>query len=218
MISRLPPRLAAETGLMVNVQNDASAAATAEKLTGKAHGLHNAICLYLGYGLGAGLILKREVFVGRHGNAGEIGMIRDFSSDTAGAVMERRVALGGFCARFGLDHADRHLFQNIERLLKEGGAEIEDWLNGAASRVDQLSEILRLTFDPDAIILCGTAPEVLIEALVWRVNQKRQSKCTRGHKQGLLVGHCDPWIVAIGAAAEPISRSFDPNYSAMLKA
>jgi hypothetical protein len=27
----------------------------------------------------------------------------------------------------------------------------------------------------------------------------------------------DPWAVALGAAAEPISRAFDPRFSAILK-
>jgi hypothetical protein len=27
----------------------------------------------------------------------------------------------------------------------------------------------------------------------------------------------DPWSVALGAAAEPISRAFDPRFSAILK-
>ncbi|NUS70583.1 MAG: ROK family transcriptional regulator, partial [Ensifer adhaerens] len=33
----------------------------------------------------------------------------------------------------------------------------------------------------------------------------------------LQVGFTDPWAVAIGAAAEPISRTFDPRFSAILK-
>ncbi len=33
----------------------------------------------------------------------------------------------------------------------------------------------------------------------------------------LQIGFTDPWAVAIGAAAEPISRTFDPRFSAILK-
>ena len=33
----------------------------------------------------------------------------------------------------------------------------------------------------------------------------------------LQLGFTDPWAVAIGAAAEPISRTFDPRFSAILK-
>ena len=34
----------------------------------------------------------------------------------------------------------------------------------------------------------------------------------------LTLGRADPWMVALGAAAEPISRAFDPRFSAIQKA
>jgi hypothetical protein len=33
----------------------------------------------------------------------------------------------------------------------------------------------------------------------------------------LQLGMTDPWTVALGAAAEPIGRAFDPRFSAILK-
>ena len=52
--------LAVGTGLNVGLQNDAAACATAERLVGAAHGVDHAVCLYVGYGIGAGLILNGE--------------------------------------------------------------------------------------------------------------------------------------------------------------
>jgi len=66
--------LSAGTGLNVTLQNDAAACATAERMVGAAHGLDHAVCLYVGYGIGAGLILGGELYSGARGNAGEIGM------------------------------------------------------------------------------------------------------------------------------------------------
>ena len=34
----------------------------------------------------------------------------------------------------------------------------------------------------------------------------------------LMIGDANRWAVAMGAAAEPISRAFDPRLAAMLKA
>ncbi|MGB5801764.1 MAG: ROK family transcriptional regulator, partial [Mesorhizobium sp.] len=48
--------LAAGTGLSVGLQNDSAACATAERLLGAAQGVDHAVCLYVGYGIGAGLI------------------------------------------------------------------------------------------------------------------------------------------------------------------
>lgn len=213
----LGPELAAHSGLEVNVQNDASAAATAERMTGKAHGLRNGVCLYLGYGLGAGLILNRDLFNGRFGNAGEIGMIRDLGAEGPASVMERAVALGSFCARFGLDYSDEALFGQIEALLRQPPEGLTAWLDEAARRLGWLAGILQLLLDPDAVILCGTAPPALIQALAARVNAQSGPMGGQPRRLPLLVGRGDPWIVATGAAAEPISRNFDPNYAAILK-
>jgi predicted NBD/HSP70 family sugar kinase len=213
----LADELAERSGLEVNVQNDASAAATAERMTGKAHGLRNGVCLYLGYGLGAGLILNRDLFNGRYGNAGEIGMIRDLGASGPASVMEHAVALGGFCARFGLDYSDAALFARIEALLRDPPAGLSDWLDEAARRLGWLAGILQLLLDPDAVILCGTAPPALIQELGSRVNAQAGPMGGHPRRLPLLIGRGDPWIVAIGAAAEPISRNFDPNYAAILK-
>ncbi|TIV44804.1 MAG: ROK family transcriptional regulator, partial [Mesorhizobium sp.] len=54
--------LAAGTGLNVGLQNDAAACATAERIVGAAHGVDHAVCLYVGYGIAAGLILNGELY------------------------------------------------------------------------------------------------------------------------------------------------------------
>ena len=205
-------RLEQATGLSVNLQNDAAAAATAEKLTGRAHGLRNVVCLYLGYGLGAGLVLNGELFAGEDGNAGEIGMLSSpFDAETP---LEHVVSLGAFCKRFGLDHSAPGLFAEIEGLLCEGGSEVDAWLEAAAKRLDWVAELMQVSLAPQAVVLCGTAPPLLIEILARRVNARRGAAAGR---PSIEVGLADPWTVAIGAAAEPISRNFDPRYSALFK-
>ena len=199
----LTDRLAEATGLDVALQNDAGAAAIAERLTGRAHGLRNAVCLYLGYGLGAGLILNGELFGGRHGDAGEIGMIPLSPGD--GAVLEHRVGLAGFCDRFGISLSEGQMFDEIERVLARNDPALQDWIATAAGQLGWATRMLRLVIDPQAVILCGTAPQELLTRLAAQAGG------------GLVVGHANPWVVALGAAAEPIARNFDPKYAALLK-
>lgn len=59
--------------LPVRVENDANAAAIAERWLGNAKDVDDYICLVLGTGIGGGLVLKGEVYRGAHGMAGEIG-------------------------------------------------------------------------------------------------------------------------------------------------
>jgi hypothetical protein len=80
---------------------------------------------------------------------------------------------------------------------------------------------LESVFDPQTIILCGGAPRSLIEKLVERMQPSLSSVSERQERfpqPRLQPGLGDPWAVALGAAAEPISRAFDPRFSAILKA
>lgn len=61
------------TGLPVSVENDANAAAIAEKWIGHAQGIENYLCIVLGTGVGGGIVINGDVYRGAHGMAGEFG-------------------------------------------------------------------------------------------------------------------------------------------------
>lgn len=63
------------TGLPVVMDKDVTASAVAELWAAPANGGGNFIYVYVGTGIGAGLVLNDEVFRGSSGNAGEIGHI-----------------------------------------------------------------------------------------------------------------------------------------------
>ncbi|MFD1392290.1 ROK family protein [Lacticaseibacillus jixianensis] len=65
--------LADRLHLPVKVENDANAAAIAERWLGNAQGIDDYVCLVLGTGIGGGLVLNGQVYRGSHGMAGEIG-------------------------------------------------------------------------------------------------------------------------------------------------
>ncbi|WP_321384426.1 ROK family protein [uncultured Enterococcus sp.] len=61
------------TGLPTAVENDANAAAIAEKWIGNAQELDDYLCIVLGTGVGGGIVLNGQVYRGAHGMAGEFG-------------------------------------------------------------------------------------------------------------------------------------------------
>jgi predicted NBD/HSP70 family sugar kinase len=73
--SALPARLAAATGLPVLLENDATAAALGERLYGAGRALRHFLLVYVGVGLGGGLILDGAPYKGAWGNAGELGHV-----------------------------------------------------------------------------------------------------------------------------------------------
>jgi len=210
--------LAEGSGLKVVLQNDAAAATTAERLVGAAHGVGHAVCIYFGYGLGAGLILNGELFRGINGNAGEIGMALCPGPPGTSPTLEHHASVASLCRMLGLKPSDPDLFAKIEEAVQRADPAMERWLANASKHLRWAVHILESLFDPQTIILCGGAPRILIDRLL--DNMLPLLPSLSAHKQRDLPriqpGLADPWAVALGAAAEPIARAFDPRYSAIL--
>ncbi len=210
--------LAAGTGLDVSRQNDASAFATAERMVGAAHGLEHAVCLYVGYGVGAGLILNGALYGGANGNAGEVGMAL-IGSGPERTPLEHRASLASLCDHLGIDP----LAPDIHAVLSERAASadpaIETWLEAAAADLRWSVHLIETIFDPETIILCGSAPETLARRLIAAVEPLLPSNAARNDRSlpRLQLGITDPWAVALGAAAEPIGTAFDPRFAAIFK-
>lgn len=218
----LVERIAEGTGLEVALQNDASAAATAERLLGAAHGLDHAICIYFGYGLGTGMILNGELYGGAHSNAGEIGMMLTLAPGDGADVepLEHYASMAALCKLLDLDPSAPDLFAMVTDAVLHGGPKLEQWMDDVAERLRRTVQMLELVFDPQTIILCGGAPRALIDRLVEKIEPLLPSIAERASRYPaprLQAGLADPWSAAMGAAAEPIARAFDPRFSALLK-
>ncbi|HUW61608.1 MAG TPA: ROK family protein [Candidatus Bathyarchaeia archaeon] len=110
------------------VERDAVAMALAEKMFGESRALHNFAVLYLGTGVGVGLILNGRPYRGSHGQAGEIG------HTTIDCASNRRCSCGGTgcleCYASGkalCEHVVNHMKQGQSTSLshvEESGAEI----------------------------------------------------------------------------------------------
>ncbi len=69
----LAQALTRDLGLPVYVDNDVNLAAVGEHWRGAARGSKNSICISIGTGIGAGLILDGRLYRGSHNLAGEVG-------------------------------------------------------------------------------------------------------------------------------------------------
>jgi glucokinase len=68
--------LAGEVGAPVRIVNDLSAAAWGERLFGAARGVDDAVLVFVGSGVGAGIILGGRLHDGARGVAGELGHVK----------------------------------------------------------------------------------------------------------------------------------------------
>lgn len=211
--------LASGTGLDVGLQNDAAACATAERLVGAANGVDHAVCIYVGYGIGAGLILNGDLYRGANGNAGEIGMALLSPRGADRMPFEHQASLAPLYKQLGLDPADPELHDKILALSAKQDARLEAWLEAAAADLRWSIHLVETIFDPDTVIVSSSAPEPLTNRLFEAMQPLIPSISDRPNRTQprLKLGIIDPWSIALGAAAEPISGEFDPRFSAMLK-
>lgn len=211
-------RLAAGTGLAVSLQNDAAACATAERMLGAAQGLDHAVCIYVGYGIGAGLILGGELYGGANGNAGEIGMVLLGGADRL-TPLEHRASIASLYSLVGIDPADPGQFVKLEAYLLANDRRVVEWIERAAHDLRLAVHTAETLFDPQTVILSSGVPGSLMPKLIAAIEPLRPSLVPTSGRAvpRLRLGMTDPWAVAIGAAADPIRRAFDPSFAAILK-
>jgi predicted NBD/HSP70 family sugar kinase len=126
-------------------------------MVGAAHGIDHAVCLYVGFGIGAGLILNGELYAGANGNAGEIGMVLlpptlrrpDQTS------LEHRASLASLYQHLGADPSDPGLPERLNMLVNTGDpGHHASWIDAAAEELRWGVQIIETIFDPQTVILC----------------------------------------------------------------
>lgn len=217
-------QLESETGLEAGLQNDAGAAAIAEKMYGVASGLDNFIYLFLGYGLGAGLVIQGELYAGAVGNAGEIGQLPALSGGNGARkgethTLEHYVSMLAACRSLELDPGMSGLFAKLDHLLAARDPALLRWSAEAGFYLRQAIQIVEAMFDPQTVVLGGQLPPALLLDIARHVEPLLPSVADRAARNlpRLTLGAADLWAVAQGAAMAPISRTFDPQFRAILK-
>ncbi|MDD3165720.1 MAG: ROK family protein [Oscillospiraceae bacterium] len=120
--------LSARLGVPVRVDNDANAAAYGEVRCGAAKRARSAVCLTLGTGIGAGIVLDGKIYHGVNGAAGEIGH-RSFVPDGRACACGRRgcwerYASSGALALDAADFCRTRPDSGLARYLRQtGGAQ-----------------------------------------------------------------------------------------------
>lgn len=153
--------------LPVSIENDANAAALAEKWIGNAQGIDNYLCMVLGTGIGGGIVLNGEVFRGAHGMAGEFGwMVIDQlpeQGDIEEVSVNKKVAtVGGLCYQYNLAQQKNNpqaelVWDARELFAREAAGEVLATEILAAFFVDLSVTLINLIscFDPEVILVGG---------------------------------------------------------------
>lgn len=135
----------------VMIDNDVNWAALGEYRQGELRGQDDFVYVYIGQGLGAGLMLGGRLFRGRSGLAGEIGYLRADGDEHPVDLTQRLVELGlGTPERYEID-----LDRAAEMLAGEVPADLSA---EAAAVIDVLAHAIAnivITLNPSAVALGG---------------------------------------------------------------
>lgn len=151
--------LETRTGLKTKIENDANAAAIAEKWIGSAQGIHDYISLVLGTGVGGALVINDQIYRGAHARSGEFGwmIVEDDDIDVEmGSLNFRGATVIGLIRRYNqfsdqpVDDA-RVIFERADNGEVLAKNVLKSYYHSLAKGIINLE----VSFDPAAVIIGG---------------------------------------------------------------
>jgi predicted NBD/HSP70 family sugar kinase len=212
-------------GLPVVLDNDATAAALGEFWSSGAIGTQAHATIYMGAGIGAGILIDGTVFRGASSNAGEIGQIV-VAHDGAGApvtleqvadpeaIVARALESPGDAARLGLDGSNAYAaFTQISTAAVRGDAFAEGLVQKSAAHVAEAVLGLADLFDLDSISLAGPsfaiAGSFYVRAIEKRVAEDFFARAIHQVSVSLSTNVTD--AAAVGAATLVLQAELAPR-------
>lgn len=193
-------------GMPVWIENDATAAALAEYYQPDVIGRHrSALVLFLGHGIGGGLITGRDLLLGEHGNSGEIGRLfptglpRPSGIDLIHSLRAAGTAIDSL--------------SDLEAMLEPHAALIAQWTERVAGQLNQAIASGVAWFDPGIVIISGALPRPLLRDLADRLTALGPER-NSDYRAATPAIHASPIgsaAVVIGAAMGPIHAVTAPG-------
>lgn len=201
--------------LPVMIENDANAAAIAERIAGAAAGLDTYAFVYFGNGVGLGAVEHGRLITGANGNAGEIGHIPVPSRGEIVPLESRVSRLSLRKALAGCGTAAETV-EDLDRLYRAQTAELMDWLDAAQEPLTAAIRIVENLFDPGTVILGGAMPDTILDHLINAMEPPRISVAHRTDRSvpRLMRGASGRMTATLGAAALVINHAFTPKIAA----
>lgn len=207
-------RFAEALKIPVFVENDANAAAMAERISGRAVGMGSFAYLYFGTGLGLGLVSHGTLVQGAFGNAGEIGHLPVPTPDGPVALEQAasRLAVQRHLREAGIEAPDT---DTLARLHADRNPALENWLDTAALALAHAVQIIENLFDPETTILGGAMPPALLDDLIGRIRLSDASVSNREDRTAprLQRGASGRMTATLGAASLILNQTFTPQFA-----
>lgn len=204
--TNLKKEIEKRTGLPTAVENDANAAAIAEKWLGAAQGIDNYLCIVLGTGVGGGIVVDGKVYRGAHGMAGEFGymMINELPEEgniETSSLNLRGAVVGGLSRLYNAEkkaeqpeHEQPLDGREILQRVEEGEPLARKILNRYYEELASGMLSLLSAFDPEVILIGGgiSANEVFMTGLQEKVMELAKRHGSISYLLGKTIGEIKP--------------------------
>ena len=206
----LRQQLADLTGLPVYLENNATAAAVGERWYGMGRRYRDFLYVYIGLGIGGGLVLGGRIHHGAGLNAGEVGHMIMSAPGGSPQTLEAHASILALRRELGDAYA------TPERIAAKFAARDERllaWLQEAAAYLARALASADNLLDLEAVIFGGRLPKEVLEHLVERVRAAMAPLRMPGrpHYARLERGRVGDDTAALGAAILPLYHALVPQ-------
>lgn len=196
----------------VFLENNATAAAIGEGIYGVGRELDSFFYVFLGVGLGGGIVNGGVPLRGWQGNAGEIGYLPDPSDDGSGDYLGRYFDVYRLYKRLELRGTPAASFEELSAMLTAGDELIREWLDTAADRLAPALLAAQYLVDPQALVLGGAWPPELMRHLSGRLESRLAGSRSKfiSYAPSLLQASLGRDAAALGVATLPLYQLLSP--------
>ena len=209
-------KVAAITGLPVAVENDATAACTAEHVFGRGKEFADYAYIFIGSFIGGGVVLNDTVYAGRTGNAGAFGSIpvasvsgtRQLINHASLYLLEQRLEAAGI---------DPGAIWKPELDWSAFGAPLDDWMRHTAHHLAIAVVAIAAVIDFERILIDANCPPEVRRRIVEQTRASIREIDTQGIADPVVIeASVGRNARAIGAASLPIIQRYllsQPRYA-----
>lgn len=205
-------RLGSRIDFNVYLENNATAAAIGERFYGLGQRLSSFFYLFLGVGLGGGIVQGGQALRGAQGNAGEIGFLPTRPAPHPGAYIGQSFDLFRLYRRLEESGLRISTPAALAPLLADGHPSLLAWLEEAAQQLSTWLLAAEYFLDPEAIVVGGAWPSTMIDHLAKRLEQllAAQRSALMPYSPPLLRSEVGQDAAALGVATLPLSDLLSP--------
>lgn len=205
----LRAEIADSVDLPVFLQNDATAACSAELVFGEKPLPANSLCFYIAFFIGGGLVINHSLYLGATGNAAGLGPFTIADRDGHARPLIELASLSVLEARLAAAKCDTQRMWTDPEVWDFPSEMVEEWCSECSFALANAVRSAQSLLDLEAIFVDGWLPRDVVE----RISEGVREEFEKMDKSGIATPSIAPGTIGkdartIGAASIPLSHRY----------